>query len=86
MLVEIPSHWLLVAPCGCVDGSLLGVRRDGRIYRATAEEAWKTFEPVARRRERDKRRGWTVRPIAADDDLVKLLTTPCPHQKKDPDA
>jgi len=78
-LVEIPSFWLLFAPCGCCDGSAVGARDDGFIRCATADDALKMWAPTKRERDRMQRDGWTVRALQSTDDHLALLRTKCPH-------
>lgn len=58
--ITLPDLWLLVAPCGCLDGWLRSTR-EGIVTRPTAEAAWAAFEPRKRAREREQAAGWTVR-------------------------
>ncbi|MBT1542457.1 hypothetical protein KK103_11845 [Curtobacterium flaccumfaciens pv. flaccumfaciens] len=78
--VTVPSHWLLVMPCGCIDGSALSTTF-GEIVRPTAESAHKMLTPRKRDRDREIKQGWTVRGAtrAELDNLVELFTTKCPH-------
>lgn len=74
--VTLPDVWLLIAPCGCIDG----IRRsviEGRVVTASAEEAWEKF--TARKRERDAERkaGYTcVAGTVGDWDRSRVS---CPH-------
>lgn len=56
-MVEIPDYWILFDPDGNADGSFHGVMQ-GKILRATAEDAWKDATPLKRDRDREKRQGW----------------------------
>lgn len=58
--IELPDFWLLVNPEGVADGSMIAVRRDGSICAATAEDAWATFTPRKRDREKEAREGWRM--------------------------
>lgn len=65
--VTLPNWWVLVMPCGCIDG----IRRaviDGKIVTATADEAWAKFTPLKRDRARELREGWKCR-AGTDADL-----------------
>ncbi|MEK6310121.1 MAG: hypothetical protein V4737_08775 [Curtobacterium sp.] len=75
--VTIPTHWFLVRPCGCIDGSALGGLRH-----PTAEAAHKLLTPRQRDRDRETKQGWTVRGATREelDKLLELFTTPCPHK------
>jgi hypothetical protein len=58
--ITLPDLWLLVAPCGCLDGWLRATH-EGTVTRATADVAWSDFEPTKRGRERRQAEGWVVR-------------------------
>jgi len=76
--VTIPTHWFLVKPCGCIDGSAIG-----GIRRPTAEAAHKLLTPLKRDRDRELKEGWTVRGATQGElrRLGELFTTPCPHRE-----
>jgi hypothetical protein len=79
--ITLPKFWLLFAPCGCADGSLVSVRINGTICAASAEDAWQKFTPNKRTRDKDARNGWVCRGIT-DEELPRfkaLMTTPCAH-------
>ena len=46
-IIELPDLWLLIAPCGCIDGYMRAVSL-GRDPFLTAESAWRQFEPRKR--------------------------------------
>lgn len=82
--ITLPSHWFLVTPCGCIDGSLVSVRMDGTLCAASAEQAWQTFTPNKRARDKEARLGWTVRG-ATDEEMEperfrRMMLTPCTHE------
>jgi hypothetical protein len=81
--VTIPTHWFLVKPCGCIDGSAVG----GVRY-PTAEAAHALLTPRKRDRDREAKQGWTVRGATREelDNLVEIFTTPCPHQPAAPEG
>lgn len=66
-LVEIPTFWLLIDPEGVADGSIYGARADGSIRCATAADAWRTFTPRKRDRDKEQRKGWRIIPAEHDD-------------------
>lgn len=70
--LTVPKFWALVAPCGCVDGLMRGSSRH-----TTAEATWKTFTPLKRDRERERRGGWQVRPATNED--VEASKKTCTH-------
>lgn len=76
--VTLPTHWFLVKPCGCIDGSATG-----GTDRPTAESAHKLLTPRKRDRDREIKQGWTVRGATREelDRIVELFTTPCPHRE-----
>lgn len=78
--VEIPKRWMLVEPCGCIDGVCVGVLSDGTIRHATADSAWSMFYDRKRERERDQKRGYTVR--AEQDGDWELFVLPLEEQHK----
>ncbi|MGY4859533.1 hypothetical protein [Cryobacterium sp. AP23] len=78
----VPKFWLLISPCGCVDGSLVSVRIDGTICAASAEDAWKKFTPNKRARDTEARQGVTCRGIT-DEEMPRfkeMLTAKCTHE------
>lgn len=64
--VTLPDAWLLVAPCGCIDGIRHAVI-NGEIICATAEDAWASFTPRKRDRDREAREGYTLVAGTAED-------------------
>lgn len=75
--VEIPSAWLLVYPCGKhVDGWYAGVRPDGSIAAATADQAWDKLASSVSERRALTRDGWTIRPLN-DGEKVKAQLCDC---------
>lgn len=79
--LTLPKFWLLVMPCGCIDGSMVSVSMNWSIFAATADDAWKKFTPTKRARDREARDGWTCRGITEDEleHHVALLLAKCPH-------
>lgn len=73
-ILIIPKAWVLVMPCGCVDGILVGSERH-----PTAEAAWSTFTPLKRNRDREAAKGWTVRPATADE-IAHPTPNPSDHE------
>jgi hypothetical protein len=74
--VEIPKRWMLVEPCGCIDGVCVGARSDGTVHCATEEQAWSRFYERNRDRERDQKRGYTIRAEGDGDwELFRLPLT-----------
>lgn len=74
--VTLPDVWLLIAPCGCIDGIRHSVI-DGQVITATADEAWEKFTRLKHDRERERREGWTCVGGSIEDwDRAK---GPCPH-------
>lgn len=72
--VTLPDFWLLIAPCGCIDG----MRRttfEGRVITATAQEAWEKFTPRKRDRDKELRDGFTCRGSEDGEDI----TLGCSH-------
>ncbi|MCA0217953.1 MAG: hypothetical protein LCH43_11440 [Actinobacteria bacterium] len=62
-IMTIPKAWVLVMPCGCIDGIVRGSVRN-----PTAEAAWATtFTPNKRSRDAQDRKGWTVRAATTED-------------------
>lgn len=74
--VTLPDRWVLVMPCGCIDGVCLAVLGD-EILAPTAEAAWVKFTPLRRNRERERREGWVCRGGTVLD--ARAATAPCPH-------
>jgi hypothetical protein len=79
-LVHIPSAWLLVMPCGCLDGWYVGVRSDGTIVAADEEAAWGKFAPSKKERRELEAEGWTVR--AKNDDETSANVAGCTCEEK----
>ena len=78
----VPKFWLLVKPCGCVDGSLVSVRIDGTVCATSAEDAWRRFTPNKRARDKEAREGMTCRGIT-DEEMPRfkeMLTAKCAHE------
>ena len=80
--VTLPESWVLVRPCGCFQGSSIAVGRDGTIYTATAEAAFKDFYPTQRARDKATREGFVCRAITDEewDNFMQLFTTQCTHE------
>ncbi|MCU1441099.1 MAG: hypothetical protein JWP85_2096 [Rhodoglobus sp.] len=75
IIMTIPKAWVLVMPCGRIDGFLHGSNRH-----ATPEAAWATFSPLKRTRDAEARKGWTVRP-ATSTEIANTEPAPCPHDE-----
>lgn len=58
--ITLPDLWLLVAPCGCLDGWMRATH-DGIATRPNAEAAWTDFALTKRERDRMQSQGWVVR-------------------------
>lgn len=61
-VITVPEAWVIVMPCGCLDGLLRGSLRH-----PTAEAAWATFTPNNLIRDAQTCTGWSVRPASTDD-------------------
>lgn len=84
--ISLPSHWWMVRPCGCIDGSMISVRNDGTIVAADAEQAWAKFTPIKRSRDKEAREGWVVRGVTPDEfaRFGELMTARCEHEAVKP--
>jgi hypothetical protein len=79
--VEIPTAWLLVCPTKQhVDGWYSGVRADGSIAAATAEQAWKKLAQNAKERRELERDGWTIRAKGDEEKIRAELCTCAPAE------
>ncbi|MBC7594555.1 MAG: hypothetical protein H7288_11560 [Kineosporiaceae bacterium] len=80
--ITLPKFWLLMAPCGCADGSMVSVRIDGTICAGSAEDAWKKFTPNKRSRDKEARAGWVCRGITDEEQgrFKEMMTTTCTHE------
>ena len=78
--IELPDLWLLIAPCGCIDGYMRAVS-PGRDPYLTAESAWRQFEPRKRARDKAAKNGYVCR----GGDYAEWYDGPhsdCPHDPK----
>jgi len=74
--VTLPDVWLLVAPCGCIDGIRKSVI-NGEVITATANAAWAKFTPMKRERAREEKAGYQC--IAGTVEDWERSSVPCPH-------
>ena len=58
--VTFPDLWLLIAPCGCIDGFMRSVN-SGTVNTPTAHAAWVKFTPLKRDRTREVKQGYVCR-------------------------
>lgn len=62
IIMTIPKAWVLVMPCGCIDGIMRGSE-----HNPTADAVWRSFFPNKRARDGKVAKGWTVRAATTED-------------------
>lgn len=55
--------WIMTEACGCIIAVTIAMHHNGDLIAATAEQAHKEIRPTKRERDRDLRRGRSVRLI-----------------------
>lgn len=74
--IHLPEVWVLIAPCGCVDGVTLAVY-NGHVRLATAEAAWARFTPLKRDRDREAKQGFRI-----EGREERVVPEDCQHDPK----
>lgn len=80
MVALARCDWVKWAPCGCP----VGVTKAGEGYAVTEADAWKDFYDRKRDAERAHRDGYRMTLVTHTrwgQEVMPLMTAPCPHQR-----